>query len=74
MSKASRGWKAVCKEDNRQMYGMLWARKDMTLASYMAMCRMDQRTYKRKNVKRVLNSIKELDEGKGIAFNPWEVE
>ena len=74
MSKASREWKAVCKEDNRQADGTLWTRKDMTLASYMAMCRMDQRIYKRRNVKRVLNSIKELDEGNGIAFNPLEEE
>ena len=74
MSKALRKWKEVCKEDNRRSYGTLWTHKDMTLASYMAMCRMDQRTYKRRNVKRVLNSIKELDEGKGIAFNPLEEE
>ena len=70
MSKASREWKASCKEANRYDGG--WLRKDMTLRSYMAMKREDQRMYKPRNMIHIKKAIAELDAGKGIEFNPFE--
>ena len=70
MSKASREWKATCKEANR--YGGDWLRKEMTLSAYKAMKREDRMMYKPRNVKHLQSAIAELDAGKGIAFNPLE--
>ena len=72
MSKASREWRASCKEDNRQTDGDSWSRKDMTLGAYMAMKREDQRMYKPRNMIHIKKAIVELDAGKGIEFNPFE--
>ena len=72
MSKASREWRASCKEDNRQTDGESWSRKDMTLGAYMAMKREDQRMYKPRNMIHIKKAIAELDAGKGIEFNPFE--
>ena len=46
MSKASREWKESCKHDNRLTNGTSWSKKDMTLSSYKAMKREDQRWFK----------------------------
>ena len=74
MSKASREWKASCKEDNRLTNGTSWSRKDMTLRSHMQMKRYDRRFQRRRNLKDLIEGLKELDAGKGIAFNPLEEE
>lgn len=65
MSKGSRKWKASCKEVNRLTNGTSWSKKDMTLSSYRAMKREDQRWLKIESpyLKR---AISELDAGKGI--------
>lgn len=74
MSKASREWKASCKEDNRQTDGTSWARENMTLKSYMQMKRNDQHFMKKSHMVYLKGCIVELDAGKGIAFNPLEEE
>ena len=74
MSKASREWKASCKKDNRLTNGTSWSRKDMTLRSHMQIKRYDRRFQGRRNLKHLIEGLKELDAGKGIAFNPLKEE
>lgn len=74
MSKASREWKEMCKRDNRLTKGTSWPRKDMSLASYKVIKRYVRKQNSRKNLGRIIVSLKELDEGKGIKFNPFEEE
>ena len=74
MSKASRDWKYMCKRDNILTNGTSWSKKDMTLVSYKSIKRYDRRFNSRKNIAHLVGSLKELDEGKGIAFNPLEEE
>ena len=72
MSKASRAWKESCKSNNRLTNGTSWSRKDMTLRSHMMIKRYDRKFHKRRNVRYLVEGLKELDAGKGIAFNPLE--
>lgn len=72
MSRASRAWKAACKTENRTWPYFPFARKQMTLASYRAQKRYDQRLYKAKSVRRIKNMIAEMDAGNVVAFNPFE--
>ena len=72
MSKASRAWKAACKNENRQETSFPFERKQMTLASYRAQKRYDQRLYKAKSVRRIKNMIAEMDAGNVVAFNPFK--
>ena len=71
MSKASREWKESCKHDNRLTNGTSWSKKDMTLSSYKAMKREDQRWFKIETP-HLKRAIAEMDAGKGIVFNPFE--
>lgn len=72
MSRASRAWKKACKAENRREPSFPFASKQMTLASYRAQKRYDQRFYKAKGVKRIKRMIEEMDAGNVIAFNPFE--
>lgn len=63
MSKASREWKASCKNDCRE--GFFWRRKDMTLSSYKAMKRRDQQWMKAESA-HLKKAISELDAGNGV--------
>ena len=72
MSKASREWKETCKHDNRLTNGTSWSKKDMALRPYMAIKRYDRRFYSRRNVRRLVEGLKEMDEGKLVKFNPFE--
>ena len=72
MSKASREWKETCKHDNRLTNGTSWSKKDMALRSYMAIKRYDRRFYSRRNVRRLVEGLKEMDEGRLVKFNPLE--
>lgn len=72
MSRASREWKKTCKNDNRLTNGTSWSKKDMTLSSYKSIKRYDRRFNRRRNMRHLIEGLKELDNGNGMDFNPFE--
>ena len=72
MSKASRAWKTSCKNDNRLTRGTSWSKKDMTHRSYMQIKRYDRKFQSRRNLKNLIEGLKEMDAGNVVVFNPLE--